>query len=204
MKREEIEHLLPEVFRRTSREGSPLWALLEVMERLHEPDEEVLSELDRHFSPDRCGDERVPYLAGWVDLGWLFRQPGGPADASGRPFPAGTAQLRQLVVRSHELSRWRGTSKGLLLFLELATGLTGFAIDERPIDGEGVPRPFHIRVFAPSEAKPLEHLVERILEHERPVSLTYELVFGANGSTLSAEAPPLEAGMKPKSKQSGE
>ncbi len=63
------------------------------------------------------------YLAQWVDLGWLLPEDGGP-------FPGGLGRLRELIQASAELSRWRGTKRGLVQFLELATGLDGFAIDE--------------------------------------------------------------------------
>ena len=46
MKQEEIERLLPWIFRRTVAPGSPLAAILEVMEVLHAPVEGVLAGLD--------------------------------------------------------------------------------------------------------------------------------------------------------------
>ncbi len=189
MRREEIERLLPEIFRRTDRPGGPLRALLEVMEELHEPDERVLGELDRHFDPNRCPDDRVPFLAGWVDLGWLLCEPGEPDAPTARPFPAGNARLRQLVVKASELSRWRGTNRGLLLFLSVATGMDGFSIEERPLDDQGQPRPFHIKVTAPEAAQPHRLLLERIIEHERPIFVTYDLEFReATGGGSRAES----------------
>ncbi len=179
MKRAEIEQLLPEIFRRTVRPGTPLAALLDVMEELHEPSEEVLHELDRHFDAARCADSMVPYLALWVDLDWLLSRAEDEPHSEGRPFPAGMGRLRLLIERAFRLSQWRGTRRGLQLFLETATGLAGFQIQEQPPDSIGRPRPFHLRIVAPAEAKPLSLLIERIVEQERPAFVTYELEFAA-------------------------
>ena len=46
MKRNEIEQMLPGIFQRTVQEGTPLFALLEVMEALPAPDEAALDQLD--------------------------------------------------------------------------------------------------------------------------------------------------------------
>ncbi len=51
MKRTEIEQMLPGIFQRTVQEGTPLFALLEVMEALPAPDEAVLDQLDAFFDP---------------------------------------------------------------------------------------------------------------------------------------------------------
>jgi len=51
MKRTEIKHLLPGIFQSTFAEGTPLAAILEVMEALHAPSEEQLRTLEANFSP---------------------------------------------------------------------------------------------------------------------------------------------------------
>ena len=66
MKQALIEQLLPQVFQRTIRPGNPLMAILEVMEALQGPSEEVLADLAEYFSPYRAPDRFVPYLAGWA------------------------------------------------------------------------------------------------------------------------------------------
>jgi hypothetical protein len=83
------------------------------------------------------------------------------------------------VAAAAYLSQWRGTARGLLRFLETATGLQGFIIEEQVLDPNGRPRPFHIRVIAPAEAAPYQVLLERVIEFEKPAYVTYELVFNS-------------------------
>jgi len=74
------------------------------------------------------------------------------------------------------LSQWRGTQKGLLLFLQTATGLADFQIQEN-VDLNGHPKSFHITVRAPKESAQYRKLIERIVEFEKPAYVTYELSF---------------------------
>jgi phage tail-like protein len=176
MKRNEIESLLPEVFRRTIRPGDPLFALLEVMEVLHAPSEEVLTALDAYFDPYRTPDTFVPYLARWVDLErFLMGELEGGALPAVHSFPPGLGRLRELIAAAAFLSKWRGTARGLLRFLETATGVQGFEIDEQVPGPDGRPRPFHIRVKVPGAARRYRELIERIVEMEKPAYVTFEL-----------------------------
>jgi phage tail-like protein len=184
MKRNEIEQLLPEVFRRTIRPGNPLDALLAVMAALHAPSEEVLAELDLYLDPYRTPDTFVPYLARWVDLQRFLAElpePEGEDQTSGAPlsvpFAGGLGRLRDLITAAATLSKWRGTAKGLLRFLETATGVQGFEIDEAVPGPDGKPKPFHLRVQAPAKAKPYRAVIQRIIEMEKPAYVTYELTF---------------------------
>jgi len=69
-------------------------------------------------------------------------------------------------------------SKGLLLFLQTATGIEKiFVIDENVVDKNGQRRPFHISVTAPAEGGPHKDLIERIIEMEKPAHVTFELAF---------------------------
>lgn len=176
MKRSEIEGLLPGVFQRTVRRGSPLAGILEAMEALHAPDEEVLQDLPSFFNPHRTPDEFVAYLACWVDLGRLLA---GPLDElstlDSPPIASGLGRLRELIAAAAYLSRWRGTARGLVLFLETVTGVLGFEVDEHVTDEEGRHRPFHIRVRVPSEAMPYRRLIKEIVEMEKPAYATWEL-----------------------------
>ena len=176
MRLSEIKQLLPGVFQQTMREGGPLLSLLEVMEQLHEPSEAVLERLDAFFDPHRAPDEFVPYLAVWVDLERLFDLPPGAAARS--PITSGLGRLRELIANAAYLSRWRGTGKGLLLFLKIATGADGFAVEEQVPGADGRPRPFHIRVRAPAATLAHRALIRRIIELEKPAYVTYELEFG--------------------------
>lgn len=178
MKRSEIEPLLPGVFQRTVHPGNPLFALLEVMEALHAPSEQILAELDAYFDPYRTPDRFVPLLARWVDLDRLLVDPPEGRPPAAPLFPSGLGRLRELVMAAAFLSGWRGTRKGLLRFLETATGLQGFVIHEHVRGPGGQPKPFHILVRAPAEAEPYRVLIERIIEMEKPAYVTYELDFG--------------------------
>src|SRR5215469_2523646 len=134
MKRKDIEQLLPVVFQRTVREGTPMVALLDVMEALHAPAEAALLQIDAALNPRRTPDAFVPFLAGWVDLDRLFDQP-SPRSKTRQPFrdpiSTGLSRLRELIAIATYLSQWRGTAKGLRLFLETATGEPDFKILEQ-------------------------------------------------------------------------
>lgn len=176
MKRTEIEQMLPGVFQRTVQEGTPLAALLEVMEALPAPDEAVLDQLDAFFDPYRTPDAFVPFLASWVDLDRLLREiPEQFTEQAPPPLPSGMGRLRELVAAATFLAQWRGTAKGLLRFLETATGVQGFVIEEQVLGPDGLPKPFHIRVCVPQEAALYQILIERIVESEKPAYVTYEL-----------------------------
>ncbi|MBW7885116.1 MAG: hypothetical protein H3C34_21275 [Caldilineaceae bacterium] len=182
MKQSEIEQLLPEIFRRAVVEGSPLSALLDVMEALHAPSEAILSEIDRYFDPYRTPDAFVPYLASWLDLERLLAR--APATMNAQTaqtlFPGGLGRLRDLTAMAVYLSKWRGTTVGLTRFLETATGVRGFVIEEQVMDESGSPKPFHIRVNAPKEAASYASLIARIVEQEKPAYVTHEVIFAAD------------------------
>jgi phage tail-like protein len=181
MKRTEIEHMLPGIFQRTVQEGTPLFALLEVMEALPVPDEAVLEQLDAYFDPYRTPAAFVPFLAGWVDLERLLLEVPEEFKASTPPsLPGGIGRLRELVAAATFLSQWRGTAKGVLRFLETATGVRGFAIEEQVPGPDGLLRPFHLRIRAPQETAPYRVMIERIIGSEKPAYVTYELLILEN------------------------
>ena len=179
MRSAEIEQLLPAVYQLALHpvEGwvlepdRRLGALLEAMEALHDPIEQTLDGLDAWIDPRRTPDVFVPWLAGWVDLDGFA---GGEVGLSA----ADTARVRELVAEASDLARWRGTTRGLVRFLEVATGLEGFAVDETPLDEAGHPRPFHVVVHGPAQAVEMRPLIERIVESEKPAHVTCDLVLG--------------------------
>ena len=178
MKQKDIKALFPGVFQRTVRPKSPMMALLEVMEQLHAPSEAILASLPEYFNPYRTPDRFVPYLARWVDMErMLVDSPEAYTSNTLPPFPAGLGRLRDLVARSAELSKWRGTARGLKAFLETATGIDGIVIDERVPGPDGRPQPFHIVIKAPVSAQGFQVLIDRIIRMEKPVYVTYQLVF---------------------------
>jgi phage tail-like protein len=173
MKRAEIERLLPAIFQRTVQEDAPIGTILHVMEALHAPSEEILADLSAIFAAYRTPDRFVPFLARWLDLERLFEERVDLRDPqlSGRPaISSGLGRLRALIAVAPQLSQWRGTKRGLLLFLETATGVSGFEIEEHA--------PFHICVRAPGNVSRHQPLIDRILSLEKPAYVTYELEFG--------------------------
>lgn len=178
MKRTEIEQLLPAVFQRAVQAGTPLFALLEVMEALPSRDEAVLNTIESFFDPYRAPDAFIPFLASWLDLDRFLRETPEEFDAQGSStLASGVGRLRELVAAAPFLAQWRGTSRGLLRFLETATGVQGFLIEERIPGPGGLPIPFHLRVRVPGAAAPYRLLIERIIEAEKPAYVTYELQF---------------------------
>jgi phage tail-like protein len=183
MIKSEIAQLLPVVFQRTLNPGNPLTGLLQVMESLQAPSEDVLRQLDSYFDPRRTTDDFVPYLAYWADLTRLFDETLNLKDQA--PFSrssiaSGLGRLRELIASAAYLSQWRGTKKGLLGFLQTATGFMDFNIQEN-VDLKGQPKPFHVSILAPKESAKYAVLIQRIIELEKPAYVTYELSFASAG-----------------------
>jgi phage tail-like protein len=170
LNRDGIESLLPFNFRRAIQPDGPLAALLDVMEAMHAPSEEVLGGLDRFFDCRRTPERFVPYLARWLDQGPLLDRIGD--ELGGAEFPSGNGRLREIVALAAYFSRWRGTKRGLIAYLEVGTGLAGFEVEEHAGG-----RAFHLRFTAPGGAEPYRALIEAIIEQEKPAYSTYELVF---------------------------
>jgi phage tail-like protein len=192
MRRPDIERLLPTVYRLALdppdewglAPDEVLGALLDAMETLHQPIEDVLDHLETYLDPRRADGPFVPYLSGWLDLDWIFRD--AASDGTSRdwssaatrvePLSSGSGRLRELAAAAAELARWRGTERGLRRFLVTATGHSDFAIKDAQAEG-GTVAPFHIVVEAPAEAAPLRPLIERIIAEEKPAYVTHELRF---------------------------
>jgi phage tail-like protein len=180
MKRAEIERLLPAVFQRAQPEGSPLAALLDVMEEMHAPSERVLEQLVTFFNPRWTEERFLTMLAHWVNLHRIYpQQPfGAPSlDWSSRITAMEPGHLRELIAEAAALAQLRGTALGLRRFLEIATGQQPFELDEAVVDEHGETVPFHVRVIAPQQARVQRELIERIVELEKPAYVTYEIVF---------------------------
>jgi phage tail-like protein len=157
------------------------------MESLHEPSVRVLERLDAFFDPRRTPEAFVPFLATWVDLERLFDPRFGDLSASRAPIDTGVGRLRELTAAAAHLSKWRGTTRGLLRFLETATGESGFEVVESMPGAQGRPRPFHVVVRAPASVANHRGLIERIIDQEKPAYVTYELSMGAPEKGVRAE-----------------
>lgn len=167
MRRQTIERLLPTAYQRAATEGSVLHALLDVMEALHAPDEELLANVDALFAPYSAPERFVPFLTGWVTLDYLVGVP-RPGGELRLPLPAG--RVRDLIANGAALAKLRGTPVGLQWFLQIATGVTGFQIEEPPT------RPFHFVVLVPPDARAYLGVIRRIVEMEKPAASTFEVM----------------------------
>jgi phage tail-like protein len=179
MRHSEIERLLPRVFQRAKPPGSPLAALLDVMEALHEPAEAILAELVGCFDPRRADERFLTMLAHWVNLDRLYpasesNEPGPDWRTRAAPLPPG--RLRELIATAPRLAQLRGTARGLEIFLEIAIGMP-FTLDEAVTTESGAVVPFHVRITAPAQAQPQHELIARIIELEKPAYVTFDLVF---------------------------
>jgi phage tail-like protein len=182
MKTAQIKGLLPAVFQGAAEGGTPLNAILDVMETMHAPTEALLDHIEIFFDPYRAPDVFVPYLASWVDLTGILDPPRARDTSGIYSLSTGIGRLREVTAAAITLSKWRGTRKGLLLYLETATGLNGFTIDEAAVGSDGKVIPFHLRITAPAGGVEHRTLIKRIIDMEKPAYVTYYLDF----------APPVE------------
>jgi phage tail-like protein len=173
-----IAAYLPAVFREAIANDPTLQSLLEVMAGLQDPVETRLADLRAIFNPLVTDERFTLMLARWVDLVWLYAN---DDDDVGSMLAAGTdssippGRLRALIRASHVLAAERGTAKGLVRFLEIATGVKGFFIEDAAAGGA----PFHFFVHVPRAAAAQAALVARIVNAEKPAHATWESIASA-------------------------
>jgi phage tail-like protein len=177
MEESRIVKLLPEIFRSAAMAGTPLDAVLAIMAACHGPAEAAITDLDANFDPRRAPDAFVVMLAGWVALDPYLTVHGWERDGRRGRVAIDLGNLRELTTRAAELARLRGTLGTLRTFLELATGLSGFAIEENPAGVDGRPQPFHARVQAPMGARTYQDLIALIVAREKPAFTTVEIAY---------------------------
>jgi len=180
-----IPNFLPEAYRSATVPGSPLAAVMAVMEELHASAEDVLARADEFIEPYRAPDPFAVMLASWLDLDRYLDWTSGRKGVGEARYAAGLGNLRSLSTEAAQLMRWRGTRYALERFLGVATGLNGFAVTENPPDEQGRPRPFHIHIQAPAAASRIADLVRRIVEQERPAYVTYDIAFSSGAEKPS-------------------
>lgn len=159
--------VLPEVFQVAAAHSPPLQALLIVAEDLHQPVRGLLDRVETIPDPGRVPSSLVPFLSRWVDLDWLTLPAPDAAGSAGAGIPA--ARQRDLIAAASELSSRRGMVDGLTRFLQLATGVRGFAVD-------AVPGAFHLRVSVPASGAGQMDLIRRIVKGIKPAHVTDEIV----------------------------
>ena len=185
MARTSVLSCLPEVFTSACLPGGPLEALVAAADGMQQPVSDLLDHLDAHVDPFRAPRRMVSYLAAWVDLDWLTL-PAGAASRSS--LPLGSAPLRDLITSSADLAAQRGTAAGLVRFLELATRVTGFAVEDA---GR-----FHVRVLVPDAAGPQRDTVARIVAALKPAHVTADVVV-ATGPDAAGPVTTEEGGTAP-------
>jgi phage tail-like protein len=166
------------------REVDFIGRFLKVFEQSFEPAVDILQTLWAYLDPNTAPSQMLPFLAYWV--GW----PG--------QVPWDELKQRQLIRRALEIYRWRGTQRGLQLYLHLYTGLPNeqIQIEESfnrtfelgqsqlgPMTMLGNGRPYHfcVRLTPPREEidRLDEPLIRTIIEQEKPAFCTYDLRFDA-------------------------
>lgn len=172
MTRDQIIQLLPAVVGQTATPGTISNGLVEVMAGLMRQDESILADIDAYIDPRRAPEAFIPFLARWVDMARFLPALGNRAAVTD------PARMRELIAQAHELACWRGTRPGLLRFLHLATGHTGFGIDEN-IAADGKPRLHHLCVRHPAACTGQRFLMEAVIDLAKPAHVTHELVAAA-------------------------
>lgn len=159
---------------------------LKIFEESFEPAVEMLDNFWAYLDPLTAPEGMLPFLAHWV--GWDI----SPS--------LGLAQQRFLIKQAMELYKWRGTKKGLRLYLHLYTQLpldeelpefqkhisiqevfTGglsvgtSAIGDNAFLGGG--QPFHFVVTLRTETPETldSELIRRIIEQQKPAFCSYDL-----------------------------
>lgn len=179
--------LYPQFLPAVYREVDFIGRFLAIFERSFEPSVQMLQTLWAYLDPLTAPEALLPFLAQWV--GWK------------NEATWSVAQQRSLIRRAMEIYRWRGTRRGLQLYLHLYTGLPlsdptrpsqqqpiqiysafrrGFVLGETdlgPTAALGGGQPFHFAVkLCPRVGQFLdEGLVRTIIEQEKPAVCTYDL-----------------------------
>jgi phage tail-like protein len=159
---------------------------LSIFEKAFEPSVQMLESLWTYLDPLTAPNSLLPFLANWV--AW-------PIDPRWDDW-----QQRKLIRQAVEIYRWRGTRKGLRLFLHLYTGLPldedlpeyqkqisieevfteGFVLNASIMGKDtllGGGRPFHfiVRLRSPLIDSIDRQTICQIIEREKPAFCTYDL-----------------------------
>jgi phage tail-like protein len=170
------------------REVDFIGRFLKIFEQAFEPAVQSLDAMWANLDPLTAPQSLLPFLAYWV--AW-------PLDPRWD-----LARQRRLIRNAVELYRWRGTRRGLRLYLHYYTGLPlddhipretdkhisitepsgqgfvlgGTRLGQDSVLGGGRPYHFMVRLRPERENQIDERLVRRILVQEKPAFCTYELM----------------------------
>ena len=176
-------NFLPDLYREVDLIGR----LLKIFELGFEPTVQTLDNLWAYLNPSTAPKSMLPFLAYW--LGW-------PTDV-----PWDVATQRKLIRRAMELYRWRGTRRGLRLYLYLYTSLSldrpdtpeeqrqiciqevfdrGFVFGRTRLGSEAIlggSRPYHfiVRLRSRHPESLDRRLIHTIIKQEKPAFCSYDL-----------------------------
>lgn len=158
--RDRIKRLLPGSYQAAveQRPQGAVAALIEATHGMLAPVDRRIRALPETLSANGAPDDFVPLLAGWLATGATSRDALPPN--------------REWLRRATEIAQSRGTARGLVLTLEVATGVQGFTVDEGVDD-------FHLTVSAPLHLRGLEGALRSLIDRQRPAHMTYSLEFAA-------------------------
>lgn len=180
------------------REVDFIGRFLKIFEQAFEPIVQSLDLMWAHLNPLTAPQALLPFLAQWV--GWKM-EPGLSLD-----------RQRRLIRQAVELYRWRGTRRGLRLYLHWYTGLplddqlpeldkhisitepfggafvlNNAVLAESAVLGGGQPYHFCVRLRC---TDPIDKaLIRRIIEQEKPAFCTYDLTIETTSNSSHLEAP---------------
>ncbi len=158
-----------------------------MLEQAFDPIVNSFNSMWANLDPLTCPQALLPFLAHWV--------------AWSESADWNLNQQRRLIRQAVELYRWRGTRKGLRLYLHLYTGLplddditqeadkhisiiepfsSGWVLGKSRLGvdtvlGGGKPYHFIVRLRCERSSTIDEQLVRRIIDSEKPAFCTYEL-----------------------------
>lgn len=141
-----------------------LGRFLLIFESILDPIERSIDQMDRLFDPRIAPEALLPWLATWVDLVLNEQWP--------------LASRRALVRAAAELYRWRGTRRGLAEYLRIYAGVEPIIEEPGPALRGSAALPAHVfRVILelPADSPVERHVVEAIIESEKPAHTAYLL-----------------------------
>ncbi len=170
-------HHLPALYERDELLGR----FLMLFESFWDPIEGRIDQLPYYFDPRTAPPDLLPWLAAWLDLVLDERWP--------------ETKRRRLIQSAVHLYRRRGTRDGLADYLEIYTGVRPQIVEHRAENfvlgttarlGQGIalgqrnaPHTFTVKLELPTlpqvKAEARKHMIERIIETEKPAHAAYLL-----------------------------